>query len=65
MNDWTPSETCPGYREKTIQRGAATIAILRPVLTDDERARREQHAREVLGSVLRDYIRKKEVNHGR
>lgn len=65
MNDWTPSETCPGYREKTIQRGAATIIARRPILTEGEQARREKHARDALGSVLRDYIRKKEVNHGR
>ena len=65
MNDWTPSETCPGYREKTIQRGATTIIVRRPILSEEEQARREKHARDVLGSVLRDYIRKKEANHGR
>lgn len=65
MSDWTPSQTCPGYREKTIQRGAATIVIRRPILSEGEQAKREQHARDALGSVLRDYIGKKEVNHGR
>jgi hypothetical protein len=61
MNDWTPSQTCPGYREKTIQRGVATIVIRRPILSEGEQARREQHVQDVLGNVLRDYIRKKEI----
>lgn len=65
MNDWTPSETCPGYREKTIQHGAATIVIRRPILSEGEQARREQYARDALGNILHDHIRKKEVNHGR
>lgn len=65
MNDWTPSETCPGYREKTIQRGDITVTIRRPILSKEEQAKREQHVQDVLGNVLRDYIRKKEVNNGR
>ena len=65
MNDWTPSETCPGYREKTIQHGAATIIIRRPILSEVEQARREQYTREALGNVIHGYLRKKEVRHGR
>ena len=61
MNGWTESQTQPGYREKTIQRGPATITILRPILDAKETARREKHVQEVLGNVMRDYIMSKEV----
>lgn len=59
MNDWIESQTCPGYREKTIQRGDATIIIRRPILTAAEQAKREKRAKEVLGHALNDYIRRK------
>lgn len=65
MNDWIVSQTCPGYREKTIQRGPATIIIRRPILAEAEQAKREKHAQDVLSNVLRDYLKRKEVNHGR
>ena len=61
MNDWTVSQTCPGYREKTIQHGAATIVIRRPILDDAERAKREKRAKDTLGRVLNDYIHRKEA----
>ena len=31
----------PGYRTKTIKVGNATIEINRPILTDEERSKRE------------------------
>jgi len=66
MSDWTPSQTCPGYREKTIQRGYATIVIRRPILDEAERTKREQYIQDALGSVLHDYIHRKEkLSHGR
>ena len=58
MNDWIESQTCPGYREKTIQRGAATIIIRRPILSAAELTKREKHIQDALGSVLRDYTRR-------
>lgn len=60
MNDWIESKTCPGYREKTIQRGAATIIIRRPILGEAEQAKREKHAKETLSHVMHDYMRKKD-----
>ena len=57
MNDWIESQTCPGYREKTIQRGAATIIIRRPILGAAEQAKREKHVQDTLASVLNNYIR--------
>jgi hypothetical protein len=59
MEEWKLSETCPGYREKTIQRGAATIIIRRPVLDGAEQAKREKRAKETLGRVMNNYIRRK------
>ena len=64
MNNWIESQTCPGYREKTIQRGAVTIIVRRPILGAAEQAKREKHVQDTLASVLRDYIRKKQ-NNGR
>jgi hypothetical protein len=63
MTDWTPSKTCPGYREKTIQKGAATIIIRRPILDGDEQVKRERAVQNVLSNALTDYIKRKEANH--
>lgn len=65
MSDWTPSVENPAYIEKTIQAGAATIVISRPVLSEEERTAREGKTRTALEGVMRGYIRKKEMNHGR
>ena len=61
MSDWTPSQTCPGYREKTIQRGSVTIIIRRPILSETEQARREKHVQDTLGIVLNSYIGRKKA----
>ena len=58
MDTWTPSQANPGYMEKTIQHGAATITILRPVLNDAEVASRTRNARTALESAMREYIRR-------
>lgn len=61
MTDWNVSQTCPGYREKMIQRGATTIIIRRPILSAAEQAKREKHVQDTLGSVLRDYTKRKDL----
>lgn len=38
----------PGYRTKVIQVGNATVEINRPILTDEERRRRENQVRDAL-----------------
>lgn len=48
---------------KTIQHGNCTIVIHRPVLTDQERVKREKQVQEVLGRELRDYIFKEGKQH--
>jgi len=64
MSDWIPSAGNPGYIEKTIQRGLTTIIILRPVLSNEEAAKREGNTRTALEGVMREYLHRKEVNHG-
>lgn len=45
---------------KTVKRGPATIVINRPVLTEKDRAKREQQTQETLERVMREYIARKE-----
>ena len=58
MADWSTSETNPGYIEKTITHGAATIVLLRPVLSGAAAEKAKEKARVALESVMREhYIR--------
>ena len=58
--EWADSPEHPGYKVKVIQHGNCTIQILRPELTEKERAKREAHATAVAERVLRDYYIRKE-----
>ena len=44
---WT-TDVQPGYRTKVIQVGNATIEIHRPILTEEERNKRENHVKDAL-----------------
>lgn len=55
MENWTTTAR-PGYRSKTVQRGACTIIIHRPVLDEREQAKREAQVKDGLERALRDYI---------
>lgn len=46
---------------QTLQFGAVTIIVHRPVLTDQERARREQQVTDAMASAMRDYMKRKEA----
>ena len=61
MSDWTPSVDDPQYIAKTIKRGAVTVTISRPVLSDEERARREVNARTALEGVMRQYLHRRKT----
>ena len=61
MSEWTLSETKPGYRAKTIQRGSCTIVIHRPILAKDEAAKREAKVKAELARSITEYIKRKEV----
>lgn len=56
METWTISTSHPGYREKTVQSGAATIIIRRPILDPIEQAKREKQATIALEAAMRSYI---------
>lgn len=45
-----------GYRTKTIQVGNCTATIHRPILDDQERARREEQVRDALRSLIKKGI---------
>lgn len=62
MDTWTPSQANPGYLEKTFQHGAATITILRPVLSETENARRTSNTRTALESAMREYITRRQTS---
>ena len=44
-----------------IKLDGCTVIINRPVLTDDERAKREQSISESLGRVVADYYTRREA----
>ena len=52
MSEWTT---------QTLQHGAVTIIVRRPVLTDRERAKREQQIKSTMQSVMRDYYKREEA----
>ena len=47
-SEWRTDIT-PGYRTKTIRVGNATIEINRPILTPEEKAKREEAVIQALG----------------
>lgn len=60
MNEWKSSPDHPGYRVKTIKRGACTVQILRPILEREEAAKREAHVKSVVERAIKGYIQRKE-----
>lgn len=54
MEGWTPSETHPGYIEKSIKHGAACIVIYRPILSEAEAAKAQSKTRTALEGVMRE-----------
>ncbi len=58
METWTISQDNPGYRSKIVKRDGYTIEVLRPILTEEEAAKREKHAKGMLEQALKNYIYK-------
>jgi hypothetical protein len=56
MENWIVSTDCPGYRERTIHSGAATIIIRRPILDQVEQAKREMQVTIALEAATKNYI---------
>jgi hypothetical protein len=49
------------WTTQTLQHGAVTIIVHQPVLTDRERAKREQQVKSALQGAMRDYYKREEV----
>lgn len=60
MSDWTMATDRPGYRVKVLQRGSCSISVYRPILSQAEQTKREQHVKDVMGHCLHGYLLKKE-----
>lgn len=43
---------------QTLQFGSVTIIVHRPVLTEQERTRRERQVTDAMASVMRDHMKK-------
>lgn len=56
-SEWN-TDIHPGYRTKVVKIGNATVEINRPILTDDERRKREAQVKDSLIFFERS------VNHG-
>lgn len=56
--DWTPSKSRPGYREKTLKHGPATITVYRPELSPQETEAREKATAAALRPVMAKYLRR-------
>ena len=59
--DWVISTDHPGYKVKTIKKGMCTFEVYRPILTDEERKKIEEHVKRTAESVLRSYYKRKEL----
>jgi len=63
--EWTPSLDKPGYYQKTIHYGPATIIVRRPLLTPEEQAKRDAQvaraAEQFMLGVAKDKAAKQEV----
>ena len=44
----------PGYRTKTIKVGNCTIEINRPILTDEERLKREEEVKQAMRNFWKE-----------
>ena len=59
-SEWADSTERPGYRVKIVKHGDCTIRIFRPVLDEQERAKREAHVKAVAERALSNYYKRKE-----
>lgn len=54
MNDGWVTGVMEGYRTKTIKYGNCTIEINRPILTDEERLKREEEVKRAMRSFWKE-----------
>ena len=60
-DDWDVLPERPDYRCKLITHGNITIRIFRPILTDEQRNKREHQIMSSVGRILRKYDIEEEV----
>ena len=58
--DWKTSDSRPGYQEKHLRHGPATITVYRPILSTQEREAREKATAAALSPVMAKYLRRTE-----
>ena len=54
--DWKTSDSRPGYQEKHLRHGPATITVYRPILSTQEREAREKATATALSPIMAKYI---------
>ena len=55
---WKESEADPGYMTQTITVGRITVEVLRPILSADERAKREKQIMSSIARTMAPHMRK-------
>ena len=60
---WSVSEEKPGYMVKTIVVGNATCDIFRPILTAEDRAKREKRIMQNIARTMAPYIRNERMEN--
>ena len=58
--DWKTSDSRPGYQEKHLRYGSATITGYRPILSPQEHEARERALSAALSPVMAKYLRRTE-----
>ena len=62
-DEWKVSEEDPGYMTQTIMVGRITVEVLRPILSPEERAKREKQIMQSIARTMAPYIRKEGMNN--
>ena len=55
--EWKVSEEDPGYMTQTIMVGKIEVEVLRPILSAEERAKREKHIMSSIARTMAPYLR--------
>ena len=57
-SEWKVSEDNPCYMTQTIEVGRITVEVLRPILSVEERAKREKQIMNSIARTMAPYLRK-------
>ena len=56
FKDWMESKEYPGYRVKHLRYKNATIEVYRPILSDEERIKREKAMMKDIARIVAPYV---------